>query len=181
MSASHQHCHQLVNSLKKLTLSNEEANPNAAHVEPVKPRLHVQANLFLVLATLPLKYALGDRRHSRVVPTFDSIETFRKARIIVAHLGRPVDFARVCEVPTVVKPRSIGMHCPRIPSFHGGAVLCTGLYTRTVWISISSAKDLVHSGIRRCFWELEAVRVGCVERLSDLVRKGWLRKRDKLL
>ena len=68
---------------RRLTLTNQETDADTTQVESIQPVLNVKPNIPRIHVLLPLKHALCDGRHRRVVTSLDILEQLRETSVVV--------------------------------------------------------------------------------------------------
>lgn len=82
------------------TLTYQETDANARHVEAVEPMLDVKIDVPRVLTAFPLENTLRDRGHGRVMALLDSFKELGERAVVLAHFWGPfLDMRRVGIVP----------------------------------------------------------------------------------
>ena len=82
----------------RLTLSDEESNADAGHVEAVQPRLNVEPDMLGVARPFPFEDTLCDCCDGRVVSCLDGLEHLCELFVVLLDLRRPGDVVGVCVV-----------------------------------------------------------------------------------
>lgn len=68
-------------------MSNQEPNANPTHIKPIQPALHIRPNTTHIPTPLPIEDTLCDRRHRRIVPSLDLVETFCEVVVVFVDGG----------------------------------------------------------------------------------------------
>ena len=84
----------------RLTLSEQEANPDPGQVEPVEPSLYFFVYLAGVMCSLPFEHPLCDSSDGGVVPSLDVLQKFCKFGIVIPDFWGPNDPRCLRVVPT---------------------------------------------------------------------------------
>jgi hypothetical protein len=95
-------CKKVKKVTERPTLSNQETNTDSTHVEPIQPILYVQADISLVDRFLPFKDTLRDGSDGGVVSSFDVLEQFREAGVVVVKFWREADSSGLCIIPVQI-------------------------------------------------------------------------------
>lgn len=123
------------------TLTYQETDADARHVETVEPMLDVKIDVPRVLTAFPLENTLRDRGHGRVMALLDSFKELGERAVVLAHFWGPfLDMRRVGIVPgqglrggedecrredgmSVLSCSEKGERTARLPSLHRDAHL----------------------------------------------------------